>query len=96
LKSYPATHKPIYLHRGLIKFNIAYNGSYVGVVLLLRVARRFIFKPKIKIWIILEGIAIEDVGIFYDHLVYLTAIWYILWTFGSIDGHLDIFSRFGM
>jgi hypothetical protein len=44
----------------------------------------------------LEGIAIEDVGIFYDHLVYLTAIWYILWTFGSIDGHLDIFSRFGM
>jgi hypothetical protein len=25
---------------------------------------------------ILELLAIEDVGIFYDHLVYLTAIWY--------------------
>jgi hypothetical protein len=24
----------------------------------------------------------EDVDIFYPHLVYFTAIWYILWTFG--------------
>jgi hypothetical protein len=23
----------------------------------------------------------EDVGIFYDHLVYFTAIWFILWLF---------------
>jgi hypothetical protein len=23
----------------------------------------------------------EDVGIFYGHMVYLTAIWYILWPF---------------
>jgi hypothetical protein len=26
----------------------------------------------------LEGLAIEDVCIFYDHLVNFTAIWYIL------------------
>jgi hypothetical protein len=24
----------------------------------------------------------EDVGIFYGHLVYFTVIWYILWYFG--------------
>jgi hypothetical protein len=30
-------------------------------------------------------------GIFYCHLVYFVAIWYILWSFG-----VPIFSRFGM
>jgi hypothetical protein len=30
----------------------------------------------------LEGVAMKDVGIFYDHLVYFTASWYILWPFG--------------
>jgi hypothetical protein len=39
-----------------------------------------IFKPKIqKIGFILEGLAMEDVGTFYGHLVYFTAIGYILW-----------------
>jgi hypothetical protein len=38
----------------------------------------------------------ENVCIFYDHLEYFTAIWYILWTFGMICGHLVYFSRFGM
>jgi hypothetical protein len=41
---------------------------------------------------ILEGVAMEDVGIFYDRLVYFTAnwytyfmaIWYILWSFGIL------------
>jgi hypothetical protein len=50
-----------------------------------RVARWYIFKPKITI---LEGLALEDVGIFYGHLVYFTTIrhiwvyfiviWYVL------------------
>jgi hypothetical protein len=30
----------------------------------------------------LGGLAMEDVGIFNGHLVYFTAIWYILWLFG--------------
>jgi hypothetical protein len=43
---------------------------------------------------ILEGHAMEDVGIFYGHLVHLTAIWNILWTF---NGYLVyIFTVFGM
>jgi hypothetical protein len=47
-----------------------------------RVARWYIFKPKITI---LEGLALEDVGIFYGHLVYFTAIrhiWVYLSSFG--------------
>jgi hypothetical protein len=30
----------------------------------------------------LEGLAIEDVGMCYGHLVHFAAIWYILWTIG--------------
>jgi hypothetical protein len=33
----------------------------------------------------------EDVGIFYGHLVYIVAIWYILWPFGTYCGHLVYF-----
>jgi hypothetical protein len=52
------------------------------------VARWYIFRPKITIWVNLEGLAIEDVGIFRPHclfyceMVYFVAIWYILWAFG--------------
>jgi hypothetical protein len=38
----------------------------------------------------------EDVGIFYDHFVYFTAIWYILRPFGISHGYFVYFSRFGM
>jgi hypothetical protein len=45
----------------------------------------------------------EDVGIFFGHLVYFTAIWYIVWPFGILCGHLVnftviwyIFPHFGM
>jgi hypothetical protein len=31
---------------------------------------------------ILEGLVLEDVGIFRGHFVYFTAKWYILWSFG--------------
>jgi hypothetical protein len=36
----------------------------------------------------------ENLGIFYDHLVYFTAIGNILWTFGIFCGHLVYFSPF--
>jgi hypothetical protein len=45
----------------------------------------------------------EDVGIFYDHLIYFMAIRYTSWPFGIFYGHLVyfmdvwyIFNRFGM
>jgi hypothetical protein len=37
---------------------------------------------------ILEDLAKENVGIFYDHLVYFTAIVNNLWPFGIFCGHL--------
>jgi hypothetical protein len=38
----------------------------------------------------------EDVGIFYGHLVHFTAFCYILCTFGIVRGNLVFFSRFGI
>jgi hypothetical protein len=57
---------------------------------LTRVARWFVFNPKIQIWVNSEHLAMEDVGIhilwpfgiFYSNLVYFMAIWYIFWLFG--------------
>jgi hypothetical protein len=59
------------------------------------VARWYIFKPKIPIWV---NFGIEDVGIFYGHFVHFAALpkWYIFWPFITFCGHLiDIFSPFG-
>jgi hypothetical protein len=39
---------------------------------------------------------VEDVGIFYGHLVHVTVFCYILWTFGIVRGNLVYFSRFGI
>jgi hypothetical protein len=55
-----------------------------------RVARWFLFKPKIPIWKILDGLRLENVDIFYGHLEYLhnghmeyfMNIWYIFTVFG--------------
>jgi hypothetical protein len=33
----------------------------------------------------------KDVGKFYGHFVYFTAIWYFLWTFGIFFGHFWYF-----
>jgi hypothetical protein len=33
----------------------------------------------------------KDVGKFYEHFVYFTSIWYILWPFGIFWGHFGIF-----
>jgi hypothetical protein len=38
----------------------------------------------------------EDVGIFYEHLVHFTVFCYILGTFGIVRGNLVYFSRFGI
>jgi hypothetical protein len=36
----------------------------------------------------------EDVGIFYGHLVHFQAIWYNLWPFRIFCGHLFYFPPF--
>jgi hypothetical protein len=40
---------------------------------------------KSKFGYIWEGLAMEDVGIFYGHLIHFTVFWYILWTFGTLS-----------
>jgi hypothetical protein len=60
-----------------------------------RVDRWFIFKPKILIGKILEGLAMEDV-IFYERLVHFTVYCYILLTLSMVCGKFGIFSRFGI
>jgi hypothetical protein len=49
---------------------------------------------KSKFGSILDGIAMEDVGIFYGHLVNFTAIWYIVWPLGIFVGYLLYISPF--
>jgi hypothetical protein len=39
----------------------------------------------------LEGLTMEDVGIFYWHLVHFTVFCYILWTVGIVRGNLVYF-----
>jgi hypothetical protein len=43
-----------------------------------RVARWFVFKPKILIWVNLEGLKWENVDIFYGHLKYFKDVLDIL------------------
>jgi hypothetical protein len=38
----------------------------------------------------------EDVGIFYGHLVHFMVFCYILWTLGIVRGNLVYFSLFGI
>jgi hypothetical protein len=40
---------------------------------------------------ILEGLALEDVGMFYGLLAYFAAIWYVVRPFGVFYGHLVYF-----
>jgi hypothetical protein len=49
------------------------------------VARWFVFKPKITIWVNFGILAMEDVGIFYGRLVYFMAIWHILLQLGKFE-----------
>jgi hypothetical protein len=45
---------------------------------------------------ILEGLWMVNAGLFYDHLEYFKVIWYNLWPFGTVCGHLLYYSQFGM
>jgi hypothetical protein len=54
-----------------------------------RVARWYIFKPKIQIWVNFLGYCngrcwyiLCSFGVFYGHLPYFIVIWYIFWLFG--------------
>jgi hypothetical protein len=65
-----------------------------------RVARWFVFKPKIPIWVIFGGFCngkswhiLEQFGVFYGHWKYFMAIWYLLWSFVVI---WYFFPRFGI
>jgi hypothetical protein len=49
---------------------------------------------KSKFRKILEGLAMEDVGIIYGPLVHFTVFSYILWTFVIVCGNLVYFSCF--
>jgi hypothetical protein len=49
---------------------------------------------KPQFGLILEGLGVENVGIFYDHLEYFMAIWYNLWPFCIVCGHLVYFPQF--
>jgi hypothetical protein len=64
-----------------------------------RVARWYVFKPKIQIWVNLgiEGLGINIVGILYGHLEYDSAIWYVSFlTICKFSGHFVYFPRFGI
>jgi hypothetical protein len=58
--------------------------------LLGRVARWYIFLPKIPIWVTLGEMngkcwyILWPFGIFYGKLIYKMAFWYILWLFGIL------------
>jgi hypothetical protein len=43
-----------------------------------------------------RGLAMEEDGIFYGHLVHFTVFCFILWTFVIVRGNLVYFSRFGI
>jgi hypothetical protein len=51
---------------------------------------------KSQIWVNFGGLAKENLDIFYDHLVYFTAIGNILWPFGHLMVIWYISSRFGI
>jgi hypothetical protein len=53
-------------------------------------------KPNSKFGLILERLITENVGIFYGHFEYFTAIWYYLWPFGTVVVICYNFPRFGI
>jgi hypothetical protein len=57
-----------------------------------RVARWHIFKPKFPIWVNFGGACNVRCRYICGHLVYFTALWYILWPFGRF--YIWLFARF--
>jgi hypothetical protein len=82
--------------RDRLRRNAAFMNPCVGLVHVklffcrfarerIRVARWFIFKPKIQNWVNFGGPWNgKKVGIFFGLLEYITAIWYILLPFGNL------------
>jgi hypothetical protein len=44
----------------------------------------------------LEGLGIENLGIFYDHCTYFGVLWFILWPLHIFWGYLVYFTSFSM
>jgi hypothetical protein len=65
-------------------------------VLHFSIARWYIFKAKISLWVNFGRFSIEYVGILYGQCDYYMAKWYILWPLGTFCCHLMYFSHFGM
>jgi hypothetical protein len=61
-----------------------------------RVARWFIFKPKVPIWVNFGVYILYPFGQFLGHLVYFMALWFISWHFGLFYGFLAYFPSFGI
>jgi hypothetical protein len=59
-----------------------------------RVARWYIFKPKIKNWVLFGGSCSGSCWYIFRQLVYFTAIWYTLRAFEIFCSNLDYFSPF--
>jgi hypothetical protein len=51
---------------------------------------------KYQFGLIFKVLRMKNVCIFYDHLECFTAIWYNLWPFGIVCGHLVYSPHFGM
>jgi hypothetical protein len=62
---------------------------------LARVARWFLFRPKIQFWYTVEDLGMDNVVIYSGLLEYFTIIWYIYWAFGNSVAIWYIFTRFG-
>jgi hypothetical protein len=39
----------------------------------------------------LEGLGMETIVIYYDHLKYFSVTWYNLWPFGIVCSHISLF-----
>jgi hypothetical protein len=73
-----------------------YSESISSPCLSARVARWYTLKPKSPIWVNFEGLGMKMVGIFYRHVEYITAIWYILLSFRNLAAVWYISHRFGI
>jgi hypothetical protein len=57
---------------------------------------QMVYFQKVPIWVNFGRSCNLTQWYFYDHFVYFTVKWYILWPFGTLCGHLVYFSHFGM
>jgi hypothetical protein len=89
-------YEPLILDCVTILFDQDYLHKYVFRHALFQGCQIVWFKTKNTnlglFWRALEGKILDILwpfGIFYGHLVYFMAIWYILWPFGIFYGHLE-------